>query len=265
MTGESRQKSPLVEMDGVGYSYGKGGFLVSALTLTIGQGQMVALIGPNGTGKSTMLKLLAGILKPAKGTVKLYGQSVGAYEPKKRARLVSYLPQLVDTSIPFRVEELVSMGLYARGAGEVKSDTGEIGSSTGFSPIAAMECVGLLDKRGSYIVHLSGGERRRAFVAMLLVQGAELALLDEPLQNLDIKYQVEIVKILKDVVLTRKLSCIMALHDIGAAFHFDTVCVMHSGGLYAQGAPKDVITKGLIKDVFEVDVDSGWSGANMFV
>ncbi|MBI5598873.1 MAG: ABC transporter ATP-binding protein [Deltaproteobacteria bacterium] len=226
-------------LDRINFSYGNGN-AVKDFSLAAARGEFIALMGPNAAGKSTLLKLACGILKPSSGAVKLSGRDLSAYAPKERARLISYLPQTPDVNIPFRVRELVDMGLYHGG---------------GMEPEEALRAAGLLEKASSHITELSGGERKRAFVAMLLVQGSSIFLLDEPLANLDMKYQIELIRLLKGIIEGKNISVIMALHDINMAFHFHRVCVVKDGLMRALGKPEEVITKGLIRDVFEVEAE----------
>ncbi|MBI5560837.1 MAG: ABC transporter ATP-binding protein [Deltaproteobacteria bacterium] len=230
-----------LELKNIRFSYG-GAQSVKDFSLSAGKGGLTGLIGPNGAGKSTVLKLACGILKPAGGEIKLFGKDLKDYPPKERAKLVSYLPQLIDVNIPFTVRELIGIGLYPRDAKASPHETDE-----------AMEAVGLRGKRDSPVMELSAGERRRAFIAMSLVQGSSLLLLDEPLANLDLKYQIGLVRLLRKIIEERGISVVMALHDINTAFSLHSVCVIKDGCMYAHGAPRQTITKDVLKEVFEVD------------
>jgi iron-chelate-transporting ATPase len=166
-----------------------------------------------------------------------------SYKHKDRAKLLCYLPQLLDMNLPFRVRELVSMGLYPYDIPpELTVDE-------------ALEMVGLLPKAQSYITTLSGGERRRAFIAMTLIQGAGLLLLDEPLANLDIKYQFEIQRLLSGLKEKKNISIIMALHDINLALQFEKVILIKEGKILGIGSPETVLTKDLLKEAFDVNIE----------
>jgi len=228
-------------LDSVTFSYGKKE-TIRRFSLSFGKGEFCALIGPNGAGKSTILKLCSGILKPQSGKIKLFNKDLEGYPSKERAGLVSYLPQLLDTNVSFKVMELAEMGLYPGGGG--------------LSPDEAIGVAGLKEKAQSSITELSAGEKRRAFFAMLLVQGAKTLLLDEPLSHLDIKYQVELVKLLKDIIEKSGITVVMAVHDINTVFQFQKVCVIKDGMLFAAGSPGEIITKELIREVFEVEAEN---------
>ncbi len=238
----SAYKPMILELKRICFSYSKERFFINDLSFSIGEGEFIGLLGANGSGKSTILKLGSGILKPLSGDLMLWGKPLHSYNNKDRAKLISYLPQALDVTVPFTVKEIVSMGLYPY----------EIPPSM----IAddALEMVGLKEKADSHITDLSGGEKRRVFIAMILLQGAGLLLLDEPLANLDIRYQIELVKLLMKLKSERNISVVMALHDINMAFQFERVMLIKDGEILGAGRPEDILTDGLIRKAFDVDV-----------
>ncbi|GBE31149.1 MAG TPA: ABC transporter ATP-binding protein [Nitrospirae bacterium] len=231
----------IIELRNISFSYGVDNF-IDDLSMSVDSGKFVGIIGANGSGKSTLLKLTAGILRPAAGRILLWGKSIYDYRGKDRAKLLSYLPQLLDISIPFTVKELISMGLYPY---DIMPE---------LSPEEAVSMVGLEDKLFSPISELSGGERRRVYIAMTLLQGAGILLLDEPLANLDVKYQIEFIRLLRELRREKDISIIMALHDINMAFRFDELYVIKEGRIIASGVPSDVITAELLKEAFDIDL-----------
>jgi iron complex transport system ATP-binding protein len=239
-------KPMILELSRVCFSYpgasSADGSFVKDLSFSVGEGEFIGLLGANGSGKSTILKLGSGILKPSSGDLMLWGKPLHTYHHKDRAKLICYLPQTMDVHIPFAVRELVSMGLYPY----------DIPPS--LTADDALELVGLRDKANSSISDLSGGERRRTFIAMTLLQGAGLLLLDEPLANLDIKYQIELVRLLKNLKVWRNISVVMALHDINIALQFEKVMLIKNGAVLGAGAPSEILTEGLIRDAFDVEV-----------
>lgn len=225
----------------ISFSYNNNEFIKN-LSLSVGKGEFIGLIGPNGSGKSTVLKLAAGLIKPRSGQITLWEKPISEYRGKDRAKLISYLPQMLDLNVPFRTKEIISMGLYPY---DVPPEV---------TLKEAMEKVGLADKADHMVTELSGGEKRRVFIAMTLLQGAGILLLDEPLANLDIKYQIELIKLLKRLRKTKSISIIMALHDINMVFQFDRVYIINGGNMFASGKPGSLITGALLKEVFEVDM-----------
>jgi iron complex transport system ATP-binding protein len=232
----------ILEFERVTFKYRRDQAFIKDLTFSIDNGEFIGLLGANGSGKSTILKLASGILRPSDGSVKLWRKPLQSFINKDRAKLLCYLPQLLDINVPFKVRELVGMGLYPYDIiPEITVDE-------------ALEMVGLLEKSESYITNLSGGERRRTFIAMTLLQGAGLLLLDEPLANLDIKYQIEILRLLRELKSKKSISIIMALHDINMALQFERVIVIKDGGIAGMGEPETILSEGLIKEVFDVSV-----------
>jgi iron complex transport system ATP-binding protein len=239
----SASKPYILELENVRYSYEKGSPFIHDLSFSITEGGFIGLLGANGSGKSTILKLACGILKPLSGRIRLWGRDLLAQKSRDRAKLISYLPQTLDISVPFTVRELVSMGLYPYDI------------PPALSVDEALDMVGLRDKADARLTDLSGGERRRTFICMTLVQGAGLLLLDEPLANLDIKYQIELVKLLKNLRELRNIAVIMALHDINMALQFENVILIKDGNLIGSGRPDEVLSQRMLKQAFDVDVE----------
>jgi ABC-type cobalamin/Fe3+-siderophores transport system ATPase subunit len=233
----------ILEFDGVGFMYQRDNEFIHNLTFSMNNGEFIGLLGANGSGKSTILKLASGILRPSHGSIRLWGKPLQLYKNKDRAKLLCYLPQLLDMNVLFKVRELVSMGLYPY---EIIPE---------MTVAESLEMVGLMEKSESYIENLSGGERRRAFIAMTLLQGAGLVLLDEPLANLDIKYQIEIMRLLRELRDKKNISIIMALHDINMALQFEKVMLIKEGKILGIGSPKMVLTNDMLLNAFGVTLD----------
>jgi len=214
----------ILEFERVAFTYQRDHDFIKDLTFSIANGEFIGLLGANGSGKSTILKLASGILAPSHGSIKLWGKPLQSYKNKDKAKLLCYLPQLLDINIPFKVWELVGMGLYP------------------YDILPEMTVTESLEKR-------------RAFLAMTLLQGAGLVLLDEPLANLDIKYQIEIMRLLRELQDKKHISVIMALHDINMAFQFERVMVIKDGRIAGMGNPEIVLSEDLIKEAFDVSVD----------
>jgi len=242
----------ILELREASFSYGSGGF-IEGLSLGVGEADFVGLLGANGSGKSTVLRLLAGILKPSKGSVSLWGKPIASLRNRDRAKLISYLPQTLDMQVPFRVAELAAMGLYPY-------DT-----PTGLTVDEALGMVGLTEKRGALITNLSGGERRRAYIAMTLLQGAGILLLDEPLANLDIRFQVELMRLLHELNSRRRISIVMALHDVNLAFQFPRLLLVKGGRVLGEGAPAEVLRPELLKEAFDIEVRVHRAGEGSFI
>ncbi len=233
-----------LEFTNVSFSYGPERFM-DQLSFSVAEGELVGLMGPNGAGKSTILKLAAGLLSPQKGIIMIGEHAIGTYSGKERAQQVAYLPQILDLQAPFRVGELVRMGEYPQNGAQA------------LTVEEALLLVGLQDKTNTHLAELSGGERRRAYIAMTLVQGARVLLLDEPLASLDIKYQFDLYRLLKDIVREKKVSVFMSLHDIGMGAMLDRLLLVKHGRLIAQGDPGSVLTDEIVQDTYDLNDSIG--------
>ncbi len=239
----SASKPLILEIEGVAYSYGKNSPFIRDMTFSVGAGEFIGLLGANGSGKSTILKLGSGILRPAAGRIRLWGKDLASIHSRDRAKLISYLPQTLDITVPFTIRELVGMGLYPYDV------------PPAMSVDEALDTAGLREKAEARLSDLSGGERRRTFIAMTLVQGAGLLLLDEPLANLDIRYQIELVKLLKNLREKKGISVVMALHDINIALQFEKLILIKKGNIIGSGGAGQVLSRELLRDAFDVDIE----------
>jgi iron complex transport system ATP-binding protein len=233
-----------LEFANVSFSYGPKMFM-DQMSFSLVEGELVGLMGPNGAGKSTVLKLAAGLLAPQKGNVMVANKAIGSYRGKQRAKLVAYLAQTLDLQAPFRVGELVRMGEYPQEG------------SLALTVKEALHIVGLQGKVKTHLAELSGGERRRAYIAMTLVQGARVLLLDEPLASLDIKYQFDLYRLLKDIAREKGVSVFMSLHDIGMGAMLDRLLLVKGGRLVAQGGPDSVLTDEIVQNAYDLNDSIG--------
>lgn len=239
----SASERAILDFNDVRFSYEKEKAFIKNISLFIENGEFIGLLGANGSGKSTILKLASGILRPLSGQVQLWGKELGSFTTRDRAKLLSYLPQFLDMNIPFTVREFVGMGLYPYDTmPELTVDD-------------AIGMVGLSEYSESLITNISGGERRRVYIAMTLLQGTGLVLLDEPLANLDIKYQIELLRLLKELRAERDMTVFMALHDINIAYQFDRIILVKEGMVIGNGTPDEVLTAELLKKAFDIEVE----------
>jgi iron complex transport system ATP-binding protein len=230
-------------LENISFNYPGSGRIVHDISCSVHEREIIGLLGANGSGKSTILKIAAGMLRPSEGKVTLWNKPLSGYRNRDRAKLLCYFPQQLDVHVPFTVREIVGMGLYPY----------EIPPAMTVDD--AMDMVGVSDKADAFVTNLSGGERRRVFLAMTLIQGAGILLLDEPLANLDIKYQIEFLKLLRSLKEARGLSVVMALHDINLALQFEKVMLIKRGAIMGIGTPETVLTGATIQDAFDVDIE----------
>ncbi|MGL1920222.1 MAG: ABC transporter ATP-binding protein [Hyphomicrobiales bacterium] len=227
---------------------GYDGFTLKNINLIIEQGKFTALIGPNGCGKSTLLKTIGRIIKVKSGSVKIGDLDVLRERPKKVAQTIAYLPQNPEIPSAINVEQLVSYGRapYQSVLGIKSTRDVELVDE-------AIHLASINESRKNNVAELSGGQRQRAFIAMALAQDTPYIMLDEPTTFLDIKYQYEVLDLIKKLT-ARGHTCIVVLHDIAqAARYADDIVVMREGEIYAQGSPKEIVTQKMIQNVYDLD------------
>jgi len=231
---------PAVEVHGLSFSYGRQPVLVE-VELLIAQGDFVALWGPNGGGKSTLLKILAGILKPVRGQVRVLGRP-----PGQAPGLVGYVPQDVTSrpGFPITVLETVMMGRL--GGGRWRLDREDRRRA-----LEALERVGLAQRAGELVAHLSGGQRQRVYIARALAGDPRLLLLDEPASNLDQGWQAELFELLRE--LNRQRTIIMVSHDLGViSSHVKSVACVNRRVFYH---PSPQITGEMLARTYQCPVE----------
>ncbi|MBT2508139.1 ABC transporter ATP-binding protein [Streptomyces sp. ISL-98] len=231
-----------------GLSYGvEGRHLVDDVTITAADGETVGLVGPNGSGKTTLLRCVYGALRPTRGRVLLDGDDLHVMGPKARARRIATVPQDGQAGFELTVREIVAMGRSPHKRfweQDTDADTDLVR--------AALARVGITDLADRSFPSLSGGERQRALVARALVQRPSLVVLDEPTNHLDIRYQLEILSLVRDLGTTN----LLALHDLNlAAYYCDRLYVLDSGRVVASGAPEEVLTADLLRTVYGVSAE----------
>lgn len=218
------------------------------LSLSVMRGEILALVGPNGSGKSTALATLGRTLAPRLGAVLLDGGDALVLPPRAYARKVARLPQSPICPEGITVAELVHGGRHAhRGFLQPLRDTDLAAARE------AMRATDVLDLRHRCMETLSGGERRRAWLAMVLCQESPLLLLDEPTAALDLRHQRELLALLRRLNVERRVTIVVVIHDLEqAAWLAHRVAVMHRGRLYAVGTPADALREDTLRDVFGV-------------
>ncbi|MFQ6831635.1 ABC transporter ATP-binding protein [Butyricicoccus pullicaecorum] len=221
--------------------------ILHGIDFTAGNRSLVGVIGPNGSGKSTLLKCIYRVLKPSEGAVFVDGQPLSEYRVRDSAKKIAVLAQHNFYNFEFTVQDVVLMG-RAPHKRALERD-----SAADFKIVhEAMERVGVAPLRDRLFSTLSGGEQQRVLLARALAQQTPCLILDEPTNHLDIKYQLELL----DLVRSLDRTVIAAIHDLNiAAMYCDTIFVMQSGHIVAAGAPRDVLTRSLIRSVYEVDAD----------
>ncbi|HEX9501804.1 MAG TPA: ABC transporter ATP-binding protein [Thermoanaerobaculia bacterium] len=245
----------MLAIRGVSYAY-DGVAAVRDLTAHFQRTQLVALTGPNGSGKSTLLKLLARVLAPDAGKIAFEDRNVSAWPPKEYARRVGYLPQDPDPTFPMRAFDVVLSGrapFLGRFEWESDADREEARRA-----LALCDAEGLTER---YLDEMSGGERKRVFLARVLAGHPKLILLDEPLASLDVSHMQQFSRLLRDIVGRTETTVIYATHDLNwAAAYSDRMLVMQRGALALDAPPSELMRPDVVRALFGFDarVVDGW-------
>lgn len=235
----------MIQLKDVCFSYGQQTVL-SHISCCMENARITALIGPNGSGKSTCLKLCAGLLQPLSGAIAIDGLSAGSHPPKALARRLAYLPQTRPMAL-LTVRSLVSHGRFPHlGFGHRLSSGDEAIVER------AMTTAGVADLAHRALPSLSGGQRQKAYLAMMLAQETENLLLDEPTTHLDIQHQMELMDLLRGLRDAGR-CVVVVLHDLSQALSLcDHVILLHQGILRYSGSPQALLDSGNIQAVFGV-------------
>lgn len=225
--------------------------IVEQLHLTIPEGRITALVGANGSGKSTILKTMARLHKPKNGEVLLDGASIHKLPTREVAKKLAILPQHPVAPDGLSVEELVSYGRFPHRSGfsSMKAEEKEI-------VLWALEVTGLSDLAERAVQELSGGQRQRAWIAMALAQHTDILFLDEPTTFLDIAHQLEVLKLLRKLNVEQGRTIVMVVHDLNqAARYADHIVAIKNGKIVTQGTPVEVMKKEMLREVFGIEAD----------
>lgn len=225
--------------------------IVKGLNLEIPQGKITTIIGPNGCGKSTILKTIARILNAKTGSVYLDGKEIHTIPTKEIATRMAILPQTPEAPSGLTVSELVSYGRFPhqRGFGRLTDADREIVRW-------AIDMTGMTPFYERPIEALSGGQRQRVWIAMALAQETELLLLDEPTTYLDLAHQLEILQLLDKLNKEQGRTIVMVIHDLNHAARFaHHMVAINKGKVIKEGNPKEVMNSKVLKDVFNIDAE----------
>ncbi|MET4058548.1 iron complex transport system ATP-binding protein [Arthrobacter sp. UYP6] len=237
----------MISVTGVSKSYNSQ-VVVDGVSADIKEGGITSIIGPNGAGKSTLLSMISRLLRMDSGSVLVDGLDVTATPGKELARKLAILRQDNQLTVRLTVRDLVGFGRYPHNGGRPTSaDKAFIDEA-----MAYLDLTALADR---FVDELSGGQRQRAFIAMVLAQGTDYLLLDEPLNNLDMKHSVEMMRLLRRLTDDFGKTVVLVIHDINfASCYSDDIIAMRDGQLIHQGPPAKIMQPDVLRDIYDIDI-----------
>lgn len=243
-------------------SFGYNGTpVLKGVNLLLPDNKIIGVLGPNGSGKSTLLKLLGGFLKPESGNIYIGDKNINEISNREKSKLMSFVAQNYNFAFCYSVYEFIMMGRfpYLNYLGFESAKDIEVAES-----VMALTNTAYLGNR--MIGTLSGGEAQRILMAQALASDPRVLFLDEPLNHLDIKYQVEVLDLIKKLNNENKITIVMAIHDINLASGYcDEVIFLKDGAVFKAGPPREIVTKENIFEVFGVSVRFIKEGENNFI
>ena len=239
----------------VSFAYGRRGatrpFTLSEMSVDVPRGSLTGLIGPNGCGKTTLLRILSGVLQPGEGHVTYDGRAVAGIARRELARHIAVVPQETHPAFDYTALEMVLMGRHPHlGAFQLEGpDDLRIAHE-------AMQATGTAELADRMYMTLSGGEKQRVVIASALAQSPDILLLDEPTASLDLGYQIEVAALLSRLNRQHGVTMVIATHDLNlAAGLCDTLVLLRAGRVLAQGPTSEVLTTDAIRRLYDVDAD----------
>ncbi|MGW5876101.1 iron ABC transporter ATP-binding protein [Nocardiopsis terrae] len=237
----------MIELTELTKTYGSSTVL-DGVSLRIERGGVTSIIGPNGAGKSTMLTIIGRLLASDGGRVTVDGMDVDRAPGREFAKRLSILRQENQFTTRLTVRDLVRFGRYPHSQGRLTAeDHAQVEAALGF--------LGLVPLAGRFLDELSGGQRQRAYVAMVLCQDTDYVLLDEPLNNLDMKHAVSMMRQIRRAADSLGKTVVVVIHDINfASAYSDRIIAMRDGRVAYSGTPAEIMTSEVLLDVFDLEV-----------
>lgn len=238
----------LFQISDVSAGYGTG-LALKQFDLTVPSGCVVAFCGPNGSGKSTALRVMRNLLKPQAGNVAFNEKPVSEWDNTLLARSMALLPQMPSAASDLTVRELVSLGRFSHKSALSRTSRSDLEACQ-----TALRATGLLALSEKPIGQLSGGQRQKAWIAMVLAQEAGTILLDEPTNHLDMAHTIEVLELVRRLNKAEGRNIVVVLHDLNMVARFaDHVVLFDKGKVAVQGPVDAVLTPQILSDVFEIE------------
>ncbi|MDA3130017.1 ABC transporter ATP-binding protein [Aliibacillus thermotolerans] len=222
--------------------------VVEDVSVEIERGKITTFIGPNGAGKSTLLSMVSRLIEKDSGEVLIDNQKMSSIKSEELAKKIAILKQSNFLNIRLTVEDLVSFGRFPYSQGRLTDEDWRHINE-------AIEYMELTEMKTKFLDELSGGQRQRAFIAMVIAQDTEYIFLDEPLNNLDMKHSVQIMKVLRQLVDDLGKTVVIVIHDINfASCYSDYIVAMKHGRVIREGRTEEIITEESLKEIYDMDM-----------
>ena len=217
------------------------------ISFELNSSEIIGIVGPNGAGKSTLIRCIDNILKPLQGSILLDGADINAMARMEIAKCMGYVPQTTHRVFPATIFDTVLMGRRPHLGWKSSDQDIDI-------VLEILELLGIMEFAMRDFNEISGGQQQKVLIARALAQDADILLLDEPTSNLDIRHQLEVMNIMKDIVHKKGISAVMAIHDLNLASRYtDRILMMNGGRIFAAGDPESVLTNKNIKRAYGVE------------
>jgi len=238
----------MLEIRNLSFKY-KNNPIFKNVRLQVKSGESVGIVGPNGCGKTTLIRVISGVLGPFKGEIYIDDQDLRELSVVERSRRLSVAPQMPEFPLDYTVHQMLMMArnpYLSLFSWESKQDFDIV------KEIVILTEIEHLVKR--LIRNISGGERQRVLLAMTMIQSTGIVLMDEPTANFDLGYQIGFYRLIK-LLKTREVAVLLAMHDLSlAAQCCDRIIILFKGGIYAEGTPKEVLTEEILSDVYNTSI-----------
>lgn len=223
--------------------------VVDNVSVNIEKGKITSFIGPNGAGKSTVLSMITRLIRIDSGEVVIEGKPLSEWEKKELSKKIAILKQSNNINLKLTVRELVSFGRFPHSEGRLtKEDEKYIDE--------AIEYMKLKDMENKYIDELSGGQKQRAYIAMVIAQDTEYVFLDEPLNNLDMKHSVEMMKVLRNLCDDLGKTVVLVMHDINyTSCYTDYIVALKDGKIAKYGTKEEIMKEDVLEEIYEMKFD----------
>lgn len=236
-----------MEIESLSKSFGKKPIL-KEIDLTIQKGKLTAFIGPNGAGKSTLFACMSRLIDAESGHIYLEGQELKSFKSRELAQKLAILKQMNHLNMQISVRELIAFGRFPYSKGQL-TQTDKVKIQT------SIEQLGMQDLADENIQNLSGGQLQRAYIAMILAQDTDYILLDEPLNNLDMNFALQMMQLLQSLVLDYGKTVVIVLHDINFASSFaDDIVAMKSGTIFAHDETAKIINEPVLNALYDMTI-----------